>query len=182
MEIRISKSAKECVACERPFEHDETMTSLVRIEHQNFVREDYCTQCWNADRATGAFSVWAPRYCDPKVAEQLPPEVFSPMRQVFYESFESQERVEMAKAYLAAQLLRRQKVFRLIKEGDSPEGDMHVILFADRIGNRFIEVRDPNLSYAELEAGRCALLERLNIIENPPPTEENPPDAQTEQS
>ena len=72
----------------------------------------------------------------------------------------------LAKGYLAAQLLRRQKVFRLIKESDEDEGESRVSLFADRIGNRFIEVRDPNFSYDELEAGRQALLVRLRELES----------------
>ncbi len=177
MEIKIGKSARACSTCERPFEHEETLTSVVRIENQALVREDYCQACWNPERAVGTFSVWSPKFYDPKVAEQQPAEVFSPLRQVFYEAVESDDRNELAKAYLAAQLLRRQKAFRLVKESDDPEKEVRMVLFADRIGNRLIEVRDPNLSYAELETGRRGLMERLNAIENPEPTEENMDDA-----
>jgi hypothetical protein len=124
--------------------------------------------------------VWSPRFYDPKVAEQEPPEVFSPLRQVFYEAAESDDRAETAVAYLAAQLLRRQKVFRLLKESDGAENEVKVALYADRIADRLIEARDPSLSYAELEAGRVALLERLSRLENGQPPQEAQTDAQAE--
>ncbi len=129
------------------------------------VRSDYCGVCWTDDRGKQAFSVWTTRFIDPKVAEQQPPEVFSPLRRLFYEAVEADDRKEMAKAYLAAQLLRRQKVFRLIKEGEEADGEVRIALFSDRIGERLIEVRDPSLTYAEMEEGRRALLERLRELE-----------------
>ncbi len=166
MDIKIGKGAHVCAGCERNFVHEEEYHSLVRIEEQAFLREDFCRSCWDPDRASSAYSAWSPRYYDPKVAEQEPPEVFSPLRQTFYEAVESDARNVMAMAYLAAQLLRRQKVFRLIKESDDPEGELNVTLFADRIGNRLIEVRDPSLSYGELEEGRRLLMEHLNALES----------------
>ena len=48
---------------------------------------------------------------------------------------------------------------------------MRVVLYADRIGNRLIEVRDPNFGYAELETARGALLARLAELENPQPAQ-----------
>lgn len=151
----------------REFVHEEPVFSLVRIVDQMLAREDYCQTCWNPDFVKGAYSTWSLKYYDPKVAEQKPPEVFSPLRQLFYEAVENEDRVEQAKAYLAAQLLRRQKVFRRIKESDENEGEVHILLYADRIGNRLIEVRDPNFSYAEMENARVALLTRLQELEAP---------------
>lgn len=177
MEIKISKSARACAGCQQPFVHEQEMNSLVRIQNQAFCREDYCRGCWTAGLAQGAFSVWSPRFYDAKVAEQQPPEVFSPLRQVFYEAAESEDRRETAVAYLAAQLLRRQKVFRLLKESDGSENEVRVALYADRIVDRLIEARDPSLSYAELEAGRLTLLERLNRLENGQPPQEAQTDA-----
>jgi len=179
MEIKIGKRARACSGCARAFVHEEELTSVVRIEDQGLVREDYCTACWAPERAAGAFSVWSSQFYDPKVAEQEPPEVFSPLRRIFYEAVETNDRGELAKAYLAAQLLRRQKVFRLIKESEPTESELRVALFSDRIGNRLIEVRDPNLTFAEMEYGRAALMERLNELENPQPAEENENNAQS---
>lgn len=178
MEIKISRSAHACKACGRAFIHDEEMRSLARAVEKELVREDYCAACWTPALAGQAFSVWLARYYDPHVAEQEPPEVFSPLRQLFYESHDSQERTGLAMAFLAAQLLQRQKVFRRIKESDESDGEVRISLYSDRIGNRLIEVRDPSFSYAELETGRTALLERLREIEAPQETGESPDDAQ----
>lgn len=180
MEIKISKSAHKCQKCERPFVHEEELMSTVRIENQMLVRDDFCPNCWDPKHATGVFSQWTFRFYDAKVADQQPAEVFSPLRHVFYEAAESEDRTELAVAYLASQLLRRQKVFRLLKESDSTEREVRLTLFTDRIADRLIEVRDPNLSYAELEKGRCILLERLSALENPTTQDDTQHDVITE--
>jgi hypothetical protein len=173
MEIKISKSARACHATERAFEHGETIHSLIRIENGALIREDYSSEAWKPEYSRNAYSVWTSSFYDPQVAEQEPPEVFSPLRQLFYEAVEADDRRELAKAYLAAQLLRRQKVFRRMRETEEGENENRLILYADRIGNRLIEVRDPNFSYQELEAGRQALMERLQELEAPEKDEED---------
>ena len=178
MEIRITKSSRICTECERPFEHGEEIFSLIRMEDQAFVREDFDKTHWQSEKNRNAVASWSTTYIDPKVEAQQPPEVFSPLRQTFYEAAESKQREDIAKAYLAAQLLRRQKVFRLIKEFEDEGGEARIALFADRIGNRFIEVSDPNLSYQELEDGRQALLKRLQELES----DEGPGDGNDEAS
>lgn len=167
MDIRISKCAHACQATGRNFVHEEEIQSLVRVVDGVLTREDYARDAWKPELGTDAFCVWSAKYYDPKVAEQEPPEVFSPLRQVFYESVESEDRAELAKAYLAAQLLRRQKVFRRIKESDEVDGEVRITLYTDQIGDRLIEVRDPSFTYAELDAARNALLDRLQTLEAP---------------
>ncbi len=178
MEIRIGKGARICCGCERAFVHQEELFSLVRLADEDFVREDYCASCWLPGHGRTAYSTWSPTFYDPKVAEQEPPEVFSPLRQLFYEAVESDDRTDLAMAFLGAQLLKRQKVFRLIKESDEPDSETRVILYGDRIGNRLIEVRDPNFTYAELETARTALMDKLRELEAPEePEEEQSEDA-----
>jgi hypothetical protein len=173
MEIKISRAGRTCAGCEKAFEHEEKVKSVLSTgEGEGLQRKDYCSACWGAKSNEGnAFSIWATHFIDPRVAEQEPPEVFSPLRRLFYEAVGSEDRCELAKAYLAAQLLRRQRAFRLIKEAEEGEGNVRIALFADRIGDRLIEVRDPNLTYAEMEQGRVALIERLRQLENPEPAE-----------
>jgi hypothetical protein len=172
MEIKVGKSAHVCAACEKNFQHEEEFSSQVLLAEQDLVREDFCSSCWETSRTRAAYSVWTATYYDPKVAEQEPPEVFSPLRQLFYEAIEAEERDEQAKAFLAAQLLRRQKVFRLIKESDEKDGEIRLVLYNDRIGNRLIEVRDPNFSYEELDMARGKLVQRLQELEHPEVTGE----------
>jgi len=179
MDIKISKSARICRESERDFVHGELVYSVVRIQDKELVREDFCAEHWNAARARDAYSHWSTKYVDPRVAEQEPAEAFSPLRQLFYEAVEAEERVDQAKAFLAAQLLRRQKVFRQIKESDESDGEVKIVLFNDRIGNRLIEVRDPNFSYAELEQGRLLLVARLQELEAPEKLEQDAAPAET---
>lgn len=166
MNIKISKNAHMCAACGLDFQHGQSLTSTVRKYEGALHREDYCPACWDADRKQAAYSVWKVVYHDPKVDSEEPPEVFSPLRQLFYEAAEEESRIEMAKAFLAAGLLRRQKVFRLIKESDEAEGSVRITLYTDRIGNRLIEVPDPQFSYSELETARTRLVERLQELES----------------
>lgn len=182
MEIKIGKSARHCTGCSREFVHEEAIHSVVRIEEQALVRDDYCESCWEQQTQPRAFSVWHSKFYDPRVAEQEPPEVFSPLRQLFYECVDSPDRQETAKAYLAAHLLRRQKVFRLIKESDGSDEELSIALFSDRIGNRLIEVRDPSLSHDELETGRLRLLDRLKELEEGPAVAEDDSEPEGEEA
>jgi hypothetical protein len=167
MEIRIGRCAHSCCATGRDFVHEEEIHSRVRVVEDVLIREDFGADAWKPGMAEDAYSAWAAKYYDPKVAEDESPEVFSPLRQLFYESVASEERLEQAKAFLAAQLLRRQRAFRQIKESDDSDGEIRLVLYADRIGNRLIEVRDPNFSYAEMDDARTALLTRLQELEQP---------------
>jgi len=182
MDIKIGKPARVCNATDRAFEHGEQVISLVRMHEGQFIREDYSEEAWDAARGEGAIAVWTTTYIDPKVAEQEPPEVFSPLRQLFYEAVEGKERKTLAKAYLAAELLRRQKVFRLLKQSDDAEEDVRVALYNDRIGNRLVEVRDPNLTLNDMEEGRTALIQRLQELEAPPEEAEESPDETADES
>lgn len=178
MEIKISKSSRVCHRCEREFVHEEEVSSAVRHVEEGLQREDYCKPCWIEVPRDGLYSFWCPRYIDPRVLEQQPEEAYSPLRRLFYESAEAEDRAVRATAFLAAQLLRRQKVFRLIKESDEGEGEVRIYLYTDRIGNRLVEVRDPSFSYAELDAARHGLVKHLRETEQngdesaPQPSEE----------
>ena len=181
MEIKIGKSARHCAASAKTFEHGDTVYSLIRYQNQEVVREDYISEHWDPDLTKGALAVWSTTYYDPKVAEQEPEESYSPLRRLFYEAVESDDRIQLATAFLAAQLLKRQKVFRQIRESamsDTNEAN-RMTLYTDRIGNRLIEVRDPLLTFEELDEGRKCLVERLaelegtNVPEGPATDAEN---------
>lgn len=166
MEIKIARTGKQCYASERPFEHQETVVSLVRYVDRALQREDYAREAWDPALATGAIAVWDATYVDPAIENAEPEESFSPLRRLFYDHAEGDERADLAVCYLAAQLLRRQKVFRLVKETEPDEDGVKNTLFADRIGDRLIQVRDPGLTLAELETGRAILVEFLQRAED----------------
>jgi len=169
MDIKISKSSKMCHECNTSFTHEQEVLSRILPIEGLLVREDFCPTCWGDSHKKVAFSSWANKFYDPEVAEKEPEESFSPLRQTFYACVEdTKNRLSLAQAYLAAQLLRRQKVFRLIKETINPDDDTALILFNDKIGNRLIEVSDPSLSHDELEEGRLELMKKLAVLEAPP--------------
>lgn len=167
MDIKISKAKNCCTGTEAPFEHGEGVMSLVRLQEGELVREDYKESAWHEEFRKEAYSLWKTTYYDPHFAEGEDEEVFSPLRKLFYDMADAESREQLAMAFLAAQLLRRQKVFRLIKEADAEEGKARLTLYTDRIGNRMIEVRDPNFSYAELEVAQAELLKFLRATEEP---------------
>ena len=165
MEIKIARTGRQCHASGRPFEHQEPIVSLIRYVERDLQREDYARENWNPAFGEAAVAVWDATYIDPAVENAEPEESFSPLRRLFYDHVDSDAREAMAVCYLAAQLLRRQKVFRLVKESESLEEGGKVTLFADRVGERLIEVKDPSLSVAELEAGRTVLMQYLQEVE-----------------
>ncbi len=171
MDIKIGKSARACCECGREFKHEEPFMTALRPSDLQLERSDYCTACWTEDAFPDTYSVWQGKFYDPDVAEQGTQDLFSPLRQLFYEASEATDRPTLAMAFLAAHLLRRQKVFRLIKETQDPDTEAVLALFADRIANRLIEVGDPCLSHGELEVGRRLLEERLGEIEESQPEE-----------
>jgi len=166
VEIKFSKPARQCLATERLFEHEEPIVSLVRLSEGSLQREDYARAAFEESFAQGAVAVWNAVYYDPKVLQQEPEESYSPLRRIFYEAAGQDDRHQMAVAFLAAQLLRRQRVFRLVKTSDGDE-QVQITLFTDRLSERLVEVPDPHLTYAEMEAGREALAQRLAELEAP---------------
>jgi len=155
---------------------------MVVTEEDALERQDYCNSCFAEAKQREIFCSWNVRYNDPKVLEAEKHEAFSPLRRLFYDLAGSSERAELAKAYLAAQLLKRQKVFRQIKESEENDGAEKVTLFLDRVGNRLIETRDLNFTYTELDEARVQLMARLQEIEAPPQETVSVPEIEPQQS
>jgi hypothetical protein len=170
MEIKISKCSAKCHGCDRPFVHEEKVHSLVVSDEDTLVRRDYCAPCHSELQQPQVFCSWNVHFSDPKALEAEQHEAFSPLRRLFYDLAVLQERNQLAQAYLAAQLLKRQKVFRQIKESEEKDGAEKVTLFLDRVGNRLIETRDLNFTYTELDEARVHLMAQLQELEAPPPT------------
>lgn len=167
MEIRIGKTARQCHATGLPFAHQAEVVSLVRPHEDGLVREDYAREAWNDGFGKGALAVWATQYVDPeRVEDAQREEERSPVRDLFYACHESEDRIAMAKAFLAAQLLKRQRAFRLVRESSADDTEGHTYLYLDRSGDRLVEVRDPGLTFSELEQARSELLGALAAQEN----------------
>jgi hypothetical protein len=169
MEINIRKASAHCLACGKRFEHLQKHFSQVNpAPEEELVREDYCAACWESGRAADAehaFSFWLAKYFDPAAASQPDEREFGPLRTVFYEATESEDRVEQAIAYIAAHLLRRQKVFRFVKGFEDSENECNVSVFYDKLSGRLTEVADQAFSVQELEGARQEFVRRLERME-----------------
>jgi hypothetical protein len=169
MEINIRKAAAHCLACGKRFEHLQKHFSQVSAPtDQELLREDYCPECWESGRAADAeraLSFWLAKYYDPAAASQPDERTFGPLRTVFYEAVESDQRLEQAIAYIAAHLLRRQKAFRFVKGFEDTESECQVSVFYDKLSGRMTEVVDQEFSVEELQAARQEFTQRLERME-----------------
>jgi hypothetical protein len=165
MDIKIGKTGRECRATGLPFAHEAEVVSLVRPDEDGLVREDYAREAWTDQYGEGALAVWTTRYIDPDTQQDAEKEEErSPVREAFYACQDSEARPDLARAFLAAQLLKRQRAFRLVRESAGEEPDQRTYLYLDRSGDRLVEVRDPGLTFAELEAARAELLAALAAV------------------
>lgn len=167
MEIRISKMGHSCSGCSAPFQHLEKVRSVAaRTDTRTLERLDFCAVCAHRASEHETYCSWVAVYRDPEIIRQSEedPESQYPLRRIFYAYSESTDRDKNAVAFLAAEMLRRQRGFKKIRESQE-EGDTRVIWYLDRSGNRIIEVRDPSFSYAELDKARITLLEEMKAAD-----------------
>lgn len=169
MEIRIRKNSPVCLACSKAFQHNEVIWSrLIKVDEE-FVREDFCSECWEQRDTTEVFSYWRHKFIDSKeIKRQQELQNDSPLRNLFYEMVSNSEsRSDEAIVYLVSQLLRREKIFKKLKEVVVSKTDGHIIIYVDRIDEKVVEVRDPNFSYQELEGARRYICEFLEAQVKP---------------
>ncbi|HOV32607.1 MAG TPA: hypothetical protein PLX23_04510 [Candidatus Hydrogenedens sp.] len=162
MEIKISRNAIKCFNCEKIFVHEEWIGSQIIDTGKEWQRQDFCMSCWEQEKRQDSLSQWRHQFIDVKLQKKEQEVIDSPLRILFYEAVEKEySRIELAIAFLAAQLLKREKVFKKIKEMAISSKDEHIIMYIDRIDDRVIEVRDPNFTLAEMVEAKKNVLERL---------------------
>ena len=70
MDIKIGKSARTCCACDRGFDHEEPLTSVLHPNDQDLSRSDYCEACWSKQPAPKPYSTWKSTFFDPDAADK----------------------------------------------------------------------------------------------------------------
>lgn len=165
MEISIQKESSSCMGCDTPFVHEQNHLSLLRIEEKNFLREDYCEKCWSErfaqSESNDIYSFWETKYRDPSVEKATPHEQFVPLLNLCYESIAHGEPADEAMAYMCALILRRQKVFRFIREGKDDSSGKDILVFSDKHNGTQINIIDPHLTESQLQEVKHQLEERL---------------------
>lgn len=198
MEIRFSKIGRQCSACGAPFRHLEKVRSIAarledaqadpagaekvrsgegtaaepaKEERRPFERMDFCPACTHRTAEFQAWCTWTATYVDPDAVRQEEP--LSPLRRIFYAHSEDPDREKQAVAFLAAEMLRRHRAFRKIRE-TVDESDRRTLWYLDKSRNRIIEVVDPSFTYAELDRARMTLLEAIRTADQPASGSEAP--------
>lgn len=166
MEITVQKGLSQCLRCGAAFQHDEKHHSLLRIEGKDFLREDYCLSCWSErsskDNGERIYSYWETRYRDPAVARATPQEQFLPLLNLCYESIAEGSADAEAMAYMCALILRRQRVFRFVREEkESAPPSRSVLVFLDKHNDTQIRIVDPELTDSRLQEVKQALEEKI---------------------
>jgi hypothetical protein len=165
MEIQLQKESSRCMQCDAAFRHEEKHFSLLRIEDELFIREDYCERCWPECSAAldmgRVYSYWETKYRDPAVARATPREQFVPLLSLCYESIAQGDPEGEATAYLCALILRRQKVFRFLREEAEETSGRTVLVFSDQHNDTQIRIIDPQLTDSQLQEVRQKIEERI---------------------
>jgi len=166
VEINIQKKSSLCLRCSTEFQHDEKHHSLLRIEGNDFLREDYCLACWPErsikDGEDQLYSCWETRYIDPSVAKATPQEQFLPLLHLCYESIADGGSDSEAMAYMCALILRQQKVFRFVREEkEEPPASRGILVFHDKHNETQVRIVDPELTDSQLQEVKQRLEERI---------------------
>jgi hypothetical protein len=168
VEIQIQKEASKCLSCGQPFTHEQKHFSLLKFQDNVFAREDYCEECWpklSSDGTNPIYSTWQTKYRDPAAARETPEGQFMPLLSLFYENLAGGASAE-AVCYVCALVLRRQKVFKFVREEKESTSNRPVLVFHDRHHDVQVKVVDPNVSEAEFREVKRKLEEHLSPKEN----------------
>lgn len=174
MEIKIQKESARCLKCDAVFQHEEKHHSLLRIEEKEFIREDYCLGCWSErlngkENSDNTYSCWETRYHDPAIARATPLEQFLPLLNLCYESIAEGGPGGESMAYMCALILRRQKVFRFVREEREETGERRsVLVFLDKQNDTQIRIVDPQLTDSGLQEVKLRLEEKIGPDETDP--------------
>jgi len=125
----------------------------LKLSENVFVREDFCEECWPSSLANQAgdafYSHWETRYRDPAAAKATPETQYMPLLKLFYEAIAGGMPADEPLAYVCALILRRQKVFRFVREEKEGDAKENILVFHDRYHDVQVKVVDPNISEAQ---------------------------------
>lgn len=136
------------------------------------MRSDYCLACWEqaleGESGTTVHSLWRTRYVDRDAARRTPPNEYTPLLEICYDALSSEDAEQQSLAYLTAMVLRRQKVFRLVRREQDEATQQEAYLFFDKVNQVEVRVPDPPMSLDSLRATRRVLQSRLAPLTEAP--------------
>lgn len=143
----VRKCSKVCDKCEKEFAHKESIFSRLSFEQGEYVREDFCKECW--DKSNPGLSSWQTQYLIP------PPPAEEALKK---ENAESLLRKLMAKEneedlnaiFILTVMLERKKLLVERDAQKTDDGRKLRIYEHKKTGESFMVV-DPELKLDELE-------------------------------
>jgi len=146
-EWNIAKSQRRCL-CGREFEENETYFAALYEEGADFVRRDYCLECWPGARERGGF--FSKLFADDQV-----------LLDFFLRLENAQEEQHRHFFYILALILMRKKVLKF-EDIERQEGRESLILRYPP-EDRTFRVEDPRLGEDQIEALKDQLSEILDF-------------------
>ena len=149
MEWSINRGSHVCYICEKTFPEEEVYLSALYDENNEFLRKDFCDECWDKRDSENSFSHWKTKISKkPEKTEKYA------KTDVFYDLFNKLEnendlsRVNFR--YVLSLYLMRKKVLKLKSSHKSNENE-YLVLYNVREDND-TEVLKPKLNEEEVLA------------------------------
>lgn len=171
---RIAKSNHVCRGCDARFKVGDSYFSVLFDQGNDFQRNDFCADCFQAQRPAGVFSFW--KTTVPEEEEETKPKPVLDVASVldfFRRLAGDRDPQRVAFRYVLALMLTRKKVLKL-KGGSRAQDGSDVLVFAEGRGGETHEVLQPALSEDEVAVVSAELGRLLGVA----PAEPKPAAAQ----
>ncbi len=168
--VNIRRAGVACASCGTGFEDGQEHFSILRHDEPTgeWHRGDFCLGCWDGvlegEDGRDLYSLWRTRYIDRNAARRTPANEYTPLLEICYDALHSEEAEQQGLAYLSAMVLRRQKVFRLVRSERAEDNAPASLLFYDKVNQAEIRVPDPPMTLDDLRATRRVLQSRLTPL------------------
>ncbi len=149
MEWSINRGSHVCFLCEKNIPDEEVYLSALYDENNEFLRKDFCVECWDKKSSNNCFSYWKTKISKKpeKVEKYATIDVFCDL----FNKLENEEDLSRINfRYVLSLYLMRKKVLKLKSSHRSNE-DEYLVLHNVKEGHD-IEVLKPKLNEAEVLA------------------------------
>jgi tRNA U54 and U55 pseudouridine synthase Pus10 len=164
-EYKIEVSSRRCHTCGRVFVvHDDYYSAVVEATEDQFVRQDFCPDCWNPEHSY--FSFWKTRVPEPDAPSHGPRFVdMERLLQLFQRLEENQETEAQRFRYVLALVLMRKRRLRLLSSRRLKGGQGEELTVREVGAGREYTVTCPSLPETELASVADRLREILDMPE-----------------
>jgi len=168
MDWNIGSTSLACAVCNKPFAEEQEVLSALYDERPEFVRRDYCAECWPKQDPRSAFSYWRTRI--PKRDAPVRRFVDDDIVLDFFRRLEgSPDPAKRNFRYVLALLLMRRKALKFaefrrpVPDSDRGNEGGAVLVLHDRLRDCDYEVPDPNLSEEQVQQVTQEIHQLLNV-------------------